>query len=170
VSKASTVFIESSATEEQAKKSLLQNKYVHFATHGTLNYTDPLQSYLTFTRDATDDGRLTISEVDSMLLRKGFSELVTLSACETAKPLEISKDWYVSPANSFLRKRFKSVLASLWKVNDEATGILMTEFYKNLETMDKVDALKMAQIKLSNNPLYVHPFYWGGFVLYGDWR
>ena len=170
VSKASTVFIETSATEEQAKKSLLQNKYVHFATHGTLNYTDPLQSYLTFTKDATDDGRLTISEVDSMLLRKGFSELVTLSACETAKPLEISKDWYVSPANSFLRKRFKSVLASLWKVNDEATGILMTEFYKNLETMDKVDALKMAQIKLSNNPLYVHPFYWGGFVLYGDWR
>jgi CHAT domain-containing protein len=55
-------------------------------------------------------------------------------------------------------------------VNDEATGILMTEFYKNLESMDKVDALKMAQVKLSGNPIYSHPFYWGGFVLYGDWR
>jgi CHAT domain-containing protein len=47
----------------------------------------------------------------------------------------------------------------------------MNEFYSNLnKKMDKVDALRLAQVKLSNNPKYAHPFYWGAFVLYGEWR
>lgn len=166
------VLVEEQATEQEARMALGQRKYIHFATHGTLDYVKPKQSYLTFSASpgGVDDGRLTIAEIDSLKAPGQYAELVTLSACETARPLAISEDWYVSPANSFLRKKFKTVVASLWQVNDEATGILMTEFYKNLEKMDKVDALRQAQQTLSNHPKYVHPYYWGGFVLYGDWR
>jgi CHAT domain-containing protein len=64
----------------------------------------------------------------------------------------------------------KSVVASLWQVDDEATSIFMKEFYKNVTAMSKVDALRKAQETLSHNPKYVHPFFWGAFVLYGDWR
>jgi CHAT domain-containing protein len=172
VSHAKLVYVEGEATELKAKESLVQNKYVHFATHGTLDYVKPKQSYLTFTvtPGAGDDGRLTIAEIDSIKTGSEYAELVTLSACETARPLAISDDWYVSPANSFLRKKFKTVVASLWKVNDEATGMLMSEFYRNLEKMDKVDALRQAQETVSSDPRYTHPYYWGGFVLYGDWR
>lgn len=172
ISHAKMVYVEGEATELKAKESLVQNKYVHFATHGTLDYVKPKQSYLTFTvtPGAGDDGRLTIAEIDSIKTGSQYAELVTLSACETARPLAISEDWYVSPANSFLRKKFKTVVASLWKVNDEATGILMSAFYKNLENMDKVDALRQAQETVSRDPRYTHPYYWGGFVLYGDWR
>jgi CHAT domain-containing protein len=46
----------------------------------------------------------------------------------------------------------------------------MKEFYKNVTAMSKVDALRKAQETLSHNPKYVHPFFWGAFVLYGDWR
>jgi CHAT domain-containing protein len=94
-----------------------------------------------------------------------------ISACETAISKELAKGWTISPANSFLDRRVKSVVASLWKVGDEATSILMDEFYNNLnKKMDKVDALRLAQETLSKNPRYSHPFYWGAFVIYGDWR
>jgi CHAT domain-containing protein len=46
----------------------------------------------------------------------------------------------------------------------------MKEFYTNLQTMGKADALRKAQATLSKDPKYVHPFYWGAFVMYGDWR
>jgi CHAT domain-containing protein len=46
----------------------------------------------------------------------------------------------------------------------------MGDFYKNIKTMDAVDALRQAQVSLSNNPKYSHPFYWAAAVLLGDWR
>ena len=64
----------------------------------------------------------------------------------------------------------KSVVATLWKVDDEATSILMQDFYKNIKTMDAVDALRLAQINLGNTPKFSHPYYWAAAVLLGDWR
>jgi CHAT domain-containing protein len=157
-----------------AKFSLTHKKYIHFATHGVLNYSSQFsKSYLKFLpdRDTTtgNNGQLTIREIQSLPIED--CDLVTLSACETAITKELVKGWTISPANSFLERRVKSVVASLWKVDDEATSILMDEFYNNLnKKLDKVDALRLAQETLSRNPKYSHPFYWGAFVLYGDWR
>jgi CHAT domain-containing protein/uncharacterized protein HemY len=164
------VYTQQEATEGRAKHSLENNKYLHFATHGVLDYTDFKKSYLKFVpgRDGQEDGNLTIAEIKRLAING--CELVTLSACETAVTQELTKGWYVSPANSFLINRVKTVVASLWSVDDGATSVLMKEFYKNLQTMEKAEALRQAQQTLSRNPKYVHPFYWGAFVLYGDWR
>jgi len=51
-------------------------------------------------------------------------------------------------------KRVKSVVATLWKVDDEATSLLIGDFYKNIKTMDAIDALRMAQVNLSANPKF----------------
>ncbi len=163
-----TILTEDAATEEKAKSSLNNNKYVHFATHGILDYTNFKNSYLKFAATNQEDGKLTIEEVKSLDITD--CELVTLSACETAISQELKKGWYVSPANSFLINNVKTVVASLWSVDDNATSILMKEFYTNLQTMGKADALRKAQATLSKDPKYVHPFYWGAFVMYGDWR
>lgn len=168
------VYADARATEALAKSSLTQKKFVHFATHGVLNYSqDFSKSYLKFLPDKDtslgNNGKLTISEIQQLSMED--CDLVTLSACETAVNKQLIQGWNISPANAFLLRRVKSVVASLWKVDDEATSILMNEFYTNLnKKMDKVDALRMAQVKLSNNPKYSHPFYWGAFVLYGEWR
>lgn len=162
------ILTEDAATEEKAKQSLNTNKYVHFATHGILDYTNFKNSYLKFASNSKDDGKLTIEEVKTLDITD--CELVTLSACETAITQELKKGWYVSPANSFLINNVKTVVASLWSVDDNATSILMKEFYTNLQTMGKAEALRKAQATLSKDPKYVHPFYWGAFVLYGDWR
>lgn len=99
--------------------------------------------------------------------------MVILSACQTAVSKELVKGWNISPANSFLISNVKTVVASLWKVADEPTGLLMQYFYENLslpKPMEKAEALRQAQIKLSQSTRFSHPNYWGAFVLYGDWR
>ncbi len=165
-------FVQDSATETNARQSLVKDRFVHFATHGILDYNDFRNSYLVFAgndeTDASKNGKLTIREIKSLKIED--CELVTLSACETGVNKEISKGWYISPANSFLVKGVRTVVASLWKVNDEATSILMTEFYKNMNHMSKAQALRHAQITLTQNPKYHHPYYWAPFLLYGSWR
>ncbi|MCZ2224845.1 MAG: CHAT domain-containing protein, partial [Chitinophagales bacterium] len=169
---ASTVYIEDKATESKAKESLQKYNYVHFATHGILDYTDFNESYLLFAPDVdgSSDGKLTIKEING--LSKQTNSMVVLSACETAVSKEEVKGWYISPANAFLTNRVDAVLGSLWKVPDETTNLLLQEFYKNIEQkkMSKVEALRHAQATVSQNPKYSHPFYWSAFVLYGEWR
>ena len=165
-------YVSDSATEGRARESLIHDKYVHIATHGILDYNDFRNSFLVFApgdaKVPDKDGKLTIREIKTLKIED--CELVTLSACQTGVNQQISKGWYISPANSFLVKGVKAVIASLWKVNDAATSILMTEFYTNLKTMGKAAALRKAQIKLSQIPEFQHPYYWAPFLLYGDWR
>lgn len=167
-----TVFIENTATEGKAKESLQKFNYIHFATHGVLDYNNFNDSYLVFTADegSDNDGKLTIKEING--LTKQTNSMVVLSACETAVAKEEVKGWYISPANAFLTNRVEAVLGSLWKVPDETTNLLLQEFYKNLEIkkMTKVEALRHAQAAVSSNPKFAHPFYWSAFVLYGEWR
>ena len=172
----STVYSDARATESMAKQSLRNKKYIHFATHGVLNYSsDYSQSYLKLLPDKDtsngNNGQLTMREIQGL----GITDcnMVILSACQTAVSKQLVKGWNISPANSFLVSNVKTVVASLWKVADEPTGLLMQYFYENLslpQPMEKADALRQAQIKLSQNPRFSHPNYWGAFVLYGDWR
>ncbi|HEY6505298.1 MAG TPA: CHAT domain-containing protein [Chitinophagaceae bacterium] len=168
-----TIYTGNAATERMAKTSLSGKKYVHFATHGILDHAEYSDSYLKFLsdKDTTDgnNGKLTIDEIGELNIEG--CDLVTLSACETAVGKELRPGWQISPANSFIKNRVRSVVATLWKVDDEATSILMDEFYRQLtKGTGKADALRLAQQKLSENPKYVHPFFWAPFVLYGDWR
>jgi CHAT domain-containing protein len=170
----STIYTDGRATESMAKYSLRNKKYIHFATHGVLNYSsDYSQSYLKLLpdKDTADgnNGQLTMREVQRLGIKD--CDMVILSACQTAVAKELVEGWSISPANSFLVSHVKSVVASLWKVADEPTGLLMEYFYENLRAkMDKTEALRQAQIKLSQDVRYRHPNYWGAFVLYGEWR
>ena len=163
-----TVYIGNVATKDKAKESLMHSKIIHFATHGILDYNDYTKTFLKFAPSAENDGKLTIKDIKGLKIND--CDLVTLSACETAVAQDLSKGWFVSPANSFLVNGVKTVVASLWSVDDGATSILMSSFYENLQTMQKAEALRKAQETLSHNPKYVHPFYWGAFILYGEWR
>lgn len=164
-----TVYVGDLATEDQAKTGLTTKKIVHFATHGILDYNDFSKTFLKFAKSANNDGKLTIQEIKGLDIED--CDLVTLSACETAVSQSVTKGWYVSPANSFLVNGVKSVVASLWSVDDEATSLLMSAFYENMQkNMPRSEALRKAQETLSHNPKFVHPFYWGAFILYGEWR
>ena len=144
---------------------------MHFATHGNLDYEDFSKSFITMAGNPSksEDGKLTLEELWGMEVMTHL-HIVVLSACQTAVTKGSNESSAVSPASGFLQNGVKSVVATLWKVDDEATALLMDDFYKNIKTMDSVDALRSAQITLSKNPKFVHPYYWAAVVLLGDWR
>ncbi len=169
------IYSKADATEEKIR-SLTKGQFnaLHFATHGTMNYGEITKSFLTMAmkgtgQDPLSDGQLTISEVWGLTNLRNY-KLVTLSACKTAISEEFAKGWLVSPANAFLKIGVQTVVASLWQVQDDATSILMTEFYTNLKTMPKSEALQKAKLKLIKNPKYGFPYYWAPFIMVGDYR
>ncbi len=166
-----TVFTREEATEDKAKYAGEEYNIMHFATHGSLDYEDFGKSYLTMAKNQAknEDGLLTLEELWGMEVMNHLN-IVVLSACQTAVSKGSDDSSPVSPASGFLQNGVKSVVATLWKVNDEATAVLMNEFYKNMKTMDAIDALRQAQVSVSSQPKYAHPYYWGAAVLLGDWR
>lgn len=166
-----SVFVREAATEDKAKYAGGKYNVMHFATHGNLDYEDFAKSYLTMASNPTkdEDGMLTLEELWGMDVMSHLN-IVVLSACQTAVSKGSDESSPVSPASGFLQNGVKSVVATLWKVDDEATSLLMSEFYKNIKTMDAIDALRQAQVTLSNNPKFAHPYYWAAAVLLGDWR
>lgn len=165
------VYTHRDANERAAKTLGPQFSVIHFATHGNLDYKRFSDSYLSLypSADGREDGRLTITEVlGSTVFRQ--RRLVVLSACNTAVSSSAVPGWPLSPATAFLKRGADAVLASLWPVDDAATEVLITTFYRNLKTMDTATALRQAQLTVRSNPKYAHPFYWGAWVLVGDWR
>lgn len=112
------------------------------------------------------------------------ADLVTLSACRTGLGRRVAGEGYIGLAHAFLQAGAKSLLVSLWKVEDRATSLLMTRFYENyfgrrqnddtFDPMTATEALREAKDWLreygddSNRRPYRHPFYWSSFILIGD--
>ena len=76
------------------------------------------------------------------------ASLVVLSGCETGLGKLSSGDEFVGLTRAFIYAGTPSVVASLWKVDDASTAILMSSFYKNLKTTSKVEALRQAQLEM----------------------
>jgi CHAT domain-containing protein len=141
----STVFVRKEATEEKSKALSPQYDILHFAAHAELREDDPLSSAILLAKDGTEDGRLEVREIFEMDLK---ANLVVLSACETGLGKLLSGDDLVGLTTAFIFAGTPSVVASLWKVEDDTTAALMASFYKNLRTMSKVEALRQAQLEL----------------------
>jgi CHAT domain-containing protein len=135
-----------------------------------------------------EDGILTALEVAELDL--GGVELATLSACETGLGAVAGGEGVLGLQRAFQAAGARTVVASLWSVDDEATRKLMVEFYDNLwqKNLPKLEALQQAQLWMlregrkrnlvplendgekENKQRPVPPFYWAAFVLSGDWR
>ncbi len=115
--------------------------------------------------DGCDDGILTALEVASLDLI-GL-DLVVLSACQTGQG-DLGDDGVLGLQRGFKKAGANSILMSLWKVDDEATQILMTQFYKNLVSgQSKRQSLQSAQryLREYNSGQYNKPEYWAAFIL-----
>lgn len=95
-------------------------------------------------------------------------ELLTLSACQTAAGDDRAA---LGLAGVAVKAGARSALATLWFINDQATALLITEFYHQLRDPDlsKAKALQRAQLILLNDRRYQHPGYWSPFLLIGNW-
>jgi len=159
----SRALVRREASESAFKRYGEGFKYLHIASHGTFHADSPLTSALLLAKDSTNDGTLTVGELYSMRLN---ADLVTLSACETGLGKIANGDDVVGLTRGFLYAGSRSIVASLWKVDDEATAYLMTRFYSALKGTSKREALRLAQLETRKK--YPHPYYWAAFQLTGE--
>ena len=123
--------------------------------------------------EGIDDGILTAQEIAHTDLRS--CDLVVLSACETALG-DITNEGVMGLQRGFKKAGANTILMSLWKVDDQASSLLLTKFYENLlsKKMPKIDALKKAQDYVRNYEIEVEgkkekifsdPKFWTSFIL-----
>jgi len=152
---------------------LSKYRYIHFATHGLLNSEHPELSGIVLSlvneKGQRVDGFLQLQEIYNLKLS---ADLVVLSACQTALGKDVNGEGLIGLTRGFMYAGAKSVVGSLWKVDDSATAALMGVFYKEMLTNGKrpAAALRTAQISISNEKRWRSPYYWAGFVLQGEWR
>jgi CHAT domain-containing protein len=161
------------ATYETAMSSSVgQYQIVHFATHGFLDSEHPELSGIVLSmvdRNGVEkNGLMPLHDIYNMNLS---AELTVLSACQTALGKDVRGEGLVGLTHSFISAGSKSVVASLWKVDDRATAALMGEFYKALlqDGMTTGAALRAAKLKLMQDKRWSAPYYWAGFVLQGEY-
>jgi CHAT domain-containing protein len=205
------------ATKARVREALAKVRYAHLATHGFFAHEN-IKSALSgenadafFGREGVtgwhplllsgivlagankepkegeEDGILTALEVSEMQLPK--LELVVLSACETGLGKSAGGEGLLGLQRAFAVAGARTVIASLWAVDDKATQLLMGEFYRVAWDTDSIvsraEALRRAQLfllkegirglgktaeKLPKGETRLPPLYWAAFVLSGDWR
>ena len=110
-----------------------------------------------------EDGILTAAEISAMNLRN--TDIVVLSACETGLG-EISSDGVFGLQRAFKQAGVKTLIMSLWRVDDAATELMMKTFYENLLAgKSKREAFSIAQNTVRNNENFTNPHYWAGFIM-----
>jgi CHAT domain-containing protein len=137
---------------------------VHIASHGEFD-SDPKKSFL-----LTHDGRITLDRLEQVMKAARFREdpveLLTLSACRTAAGDDRAS---LGLAGIAVKAGARSALATLWYVNDQASSLLVADFYRGLREQSKAHALQAAQRALLSDPRFRHPGYWAPFLLIGNW-
>lgn len=164
----SIVLIGSEATEQQVRSKIVACDLAHLASHCIVG--DGSQAALVLARgsgDPTDDGLLRMSEVRQLNLSR--ARLAVLSACQTALGQYYRGEGILSLARYFIASRVPAVVASLWQVDSEATADLMIEFHKQRkEGLGAGQALRAAQLYLSQGSPFQHPYYWAPFIAIGS--
>ena len=144
---------------------------IHIATHG---FYQPSRQATSMPDDALQhsglyfSGSEVLTATDIATIDLRGLELIALSACQTGQGY-ISPDGVFGLQRGFKKAGAKSILMSLWKVDDEATCLLMTEFYKNWITngKSKHEALEQAKqiVRSHKEKGWDDPKYWASFIL-----
>jgi CHAT domain-containing protein/Tfp pilus assembly protein PilF len=174
----SRVIVGGDALEETVKREAGRFKILHFATHAVLDDRSPLYSFMLLARRAgsnDEDGLLETWEVLNMNLH---ADLVTLSACETARGSISAGEGMIGMSWAFFVAGSSSLIASQWQVDSASTSSMMVKMYSYLRNQKagpdspttKALALRRAALDLRRTSQYELPYYWAGFVLIGDPR
>jgi CHAT domain-containing protein len=165
-------------TKADAKEAVVWNQgtnagILYLAAHGTFNPINPLFSALHLTPGDGQSGLLESYKIYRLDLTKK-TDLVVLSACETAVGKLSAGDEFSGLNRAFLYAGAPNVLASLWSVDDKATGMLMESFFQaRTKGVGNAEALQVAQAAVRNykdsdgKTPYSSPYYWAAFILTG---
>lgn len=135
---------------------------IHIAAHARADFRQPANSSVVLS-----DGNVTAAAIMRLKLR---ARLVTLSACETGAGAQVDGEGILSLSRAFLYAGARTVLSTLWPVDDQATAAFMQRFYAALLKRHEppAQALRHAQQELQRNARWSDPYFWAGFTLQGE--
>jgi CHAT domain-containing protein len=153
---------------------LAQYRIIHFATHAIIDNVHPELSGIALSqvdeRGQPQTGFLRAHEIFNLKLP---AELVVLSACRTGLGKDVEGEGLIGMTRGFMYAGAPRVVVSLWAINDKATSELMVRFYRKMlgaEHLPPAAALRAAQIEMSRDERWQSPYFWGAFILQGEWR
>ena len=163
-------FLAEEATEDTYKKEAHNYAIIHLAMHTLVDDKHPAFSKMIFSRsdDGRDDGMLNTYEVYTVPLN---AMMVVLSSCNTGAGKLVTGEGILSLARGFLYAGSRSVMMSMWTVEDASSSSLIRSFYSNMRKgQTKSEALRTARLKFlrSADQERSHPYYWSALVVYGD--
>jgi CHAT domain-containing protein len=163
-----TPLLNDAFTEQNIKQELEREKFsaIHWKTHGVFS-SDPIDTFLVAYQESINADELQLLVKTASQEGQKPLELLVLSACETAKG---DSRAILGLAGLTVRTGARTALSTLWRANDRATTLLMTNFYQQLQSgKTKAEALHQAQLYLLRQEGYFAPHYWGTYVLVGNW-
>ena len=164
----------SAASEGALRRALATASLVHVATHAELNLQNPMFSQIALApvdqQNRADDGRLEVHELLGMHVE---SSLVFLSGCETGLGAAWSTTFrrgedFTTLAQAFLYAGARSVVATLWRIEDGAAAVFAERFYEGLRDNAAPEALAAAQRAMLRDPRYAAPYDWAAYTITGD--
>ncbi len=163
-------FLGEEATEEAYKAEAGSYDIVHLAMHTLVDDQHPLFSKMIFSSSPVsgEDGMLNTYEVYSVTLN---AMMVVLSSCNTGNGMLATGEGILSLARGFLYAGSRSVVMSMWAVEDNSASEVMRSFYRNMRSgQTKSTALRTARLRFlrSADQTRSHPYFWSALVIYGD--
>ncbi len=162
-------FTNNSSTAAAFRSNAGGHKIIHIGTHAESNNLSPEFSRLIFSKARADEqNSVYLHEIYNCDLR---SELAVLTACESGRPGYQDGEGMISLAHAFNYAGSESMITGLWKIDEQASTILMDAFYAFLRKgMAKDEALRQAKLKYleTTKGRMLAPQYWAGLVLMGD--
>lgn len=147
-----------------------EHSLLHISTHTWIDDQNPNASGFLFAK-GEQDSMYSFLHAYELFNQSLLADLVTLSACNTGYGQVQKGEGIASLARAFAFAGCQNLVMTLWPIRDRTTPELMRFFYENLTAgMGKDEALHQAKKNYlqSTNPLFHHPYYWGGIIYVGD--
>jgi len=163
----SQTFLEAQATLDAFKTQAPRFPFLHLATHGCFDPEGCPGINMQTNTLLLADQQFNIA--DAALLGLTNTQLIVLSACQTAQQADANGEEISGLAYLFERAGARAVIASLWSAADAPTQEIMVQFYQNLQQgMSKTEALRQAKLSYLRDHPETHPFFWSPLVLIGN--
>ena len=156
-------------TLDNFRQQVAQGDYqiLHIASHGVFGGTEDTSYIMTY------DDIIKMNDLQKILdtgrAKQHHIRLLTLSACQTAEGSEMAP---IGISGAAIKARARSVLGTLWPVEDSSAQQFMTLFYEGVakQSLTKAEAVRQAQAAMIHEPGREHPFFWAPFTLIGNWQ
>ena len=160
------------ATPDMINGRIGDYQVLHFATHALVDAEHPELSGIVLSmvdrNGIEQNGLMSLRDIYTLDLS---AQLTVLSGCQTGLGQDVKGEGLVGLTHSFMSAGSKTVISSLWKVDDLATTTLMTYFYDGLlrQGMPTAAALRSAKLRMKQDKRWSAPYYWAGFTLQGEY-